>query len=48
MNLKNGRRNDLKKQFHAIFKKNKAGSLSVQSDHDYVIPLLNYFKGHRF
>lgn len=39
---------DLEKQFHAIFKKNKAGSLSVQSDHDYVIPLLNYFKGHRF
>ena len=39
---------DLEKRFHTIFKKNKAGSLSIQSDYDYVIPLLNYFKSHRF
>lgn len=39
---------DLDKRFHAIFKKNNSGSLSIQSDKDYVIPLLNYFKSHRF
>ena len=39
---------DLDKRFHSIFKKNRSGSLSIRSDHDYVIPLLNYFKSHRF
>ena len=39
---------DLDKRYHAIFKKNSAGSLSIQSDQDYVHPLLNYFKSHRF
>ena len=39
---------DLDKRFHTIFKKNNAGSLSIRSDQDYVIPLLNYFKSHRF
>jgi len=39
---------DLDKRFHTIFKKNNAGSLSIQSNHDYVLPLLNYFKSHRF
>ena len=39
---------DLDKRFHSIFKKNRSGSLSIRSDQDYVIPLLNYFKSHRF
>ncbi|MBF0597668.1 DUF58 domain-containing protein [Faecalibacter rhinopitheci] len=39
---------ELDKRFHAIFKKNNSGSLSIQSDQDYVHPLLNYFKSHRF
>ena len=39
---------ELDKRYHAIFKKNNAGSLSIQSDQDYVYPLLNYFKSHRF
>ena len=39
---------DLDQRYHAIFKKNSAGSLSIRSDQDYVFPLLNYFKSHRF
>ena len=39
---------DLDQRYHAIFKSNKAGSLSIRSDEDYVFPLLNYFKSHRF
>ena len=39
---------DLDQRYHAIFKRNKAGSLSIRSDEDYVFPLLNYFKSHRF
>ena len=39
---------DLDQRYHAIFKKNSAGSLSISSDQDYVFPLLNYFKSHRF
>ncbi len=39
---------DLDRRYHAIFKKNSAGSLSIRSDQDYVFPLLNYFKSHRF
>lgn len=39
---------DLDQRYHAIFKKNNAGSLSIRSDQDYVFPLLNYFKSHRF
>ena len=39
---------ELDKRYHAIFKKNNAGSLSIRSDQDYVHPLLNYFKSHRF
>lgn len=39
---------ELDKRYHAIFKNNNAGSLSIRSDQDYVHPLLNYFKSHRF
>lgn len=39
---------ELDKRYHAIFKKNNSGSLSIRSDQDYVFPLLNYFKSHRF
>lgn len=39
---------DLDQRYHAIFNKNSAGSLSLRSDQDYVFPLLNYFKNHRF
>lgn len=38
----------LEQQFHRIFKQTNSGSLSIQSDKDYVVPLLNYFKSHRF
>lgn len=39
---------DLEQRYHAIFKKNNSGSLSIRADQDYVFPLLNYFKSHRF
>ncbi|WP_068596647.1 DUF58 domain-containing protein [Vaginella massiliensis] len=38
---------ELDRRFHAIFKKNNAGSLSIRNDEDYIKPLLNYFKAKR-